>query len=421
MRDLLTEIWESIRRNKLRTCLTGFAVAWGIFKLIVVLGAGNGLLNSFDLGSGDIAVNTMMVGGGVTSKPYNGLQEGRRIELTDQDVDLVRGESFGRFVDQVDAVVSTSGRVVLGKRSFSASLYGTFPARQEMEKIVILAGRFLNEKDLRMKRKVIVLPQNRAEDLLPEGTPVSSLVGRNVKVGSFVYKVVGIIKSDRSSNSNACYAPYTTIKLAYGKGKEIDEMMFTFHGLATEEENEAFERDLRAAINSRHQAAPDDRRAVWIHNRFRQSLQMDKGRRILTIGLWIIGLFTLLGGIVGVSNIMLITVKERTREFGIRKAIGATPWSVTRLIIAESVAITAFFGYIGMFLGMVACQVLDMTVGGRTLDILDEQIKVFENPTVGLDVALEATLLLIIAGTLAGLIPALKATKVKPIEALRAE
>ena len=174
-------------------------------------------------------------------------------------------------------------------------------------------------------------------------------------------------------------------------------------------------------MNVRHRAAPDDRRALWIWNRFSQDLQMNRGRNILTTALWILGLLTLLGGIVGVSNIMLITVKERTHEFGIRKAIGASPWDIMKLILAESVTITAFFGYVGMLLGMFACTILDKTVGQSSMSIMDEEIAMFVNPTVGLDVAIEATLVLIIAGSLAGLFPARKASRVRPIEALRAE
>jgi putative ABC transport system permease protein len=198
-------------------------------------------------------------------------------------------------------------------------------------------------------------------------------------------------------------------------------LSFTFHGLDTEEENEAFEKDYKRVLNNYHGAAPDDERAIWISNSFTMDMQMNKGRHVLEVFLWIIGLFTLLSGIVGVSNIMLITVKERTHEFGIRKAIGAGPWSVMKLIIAESISITAFFGYVGMVLGMVACRVLDATVGSKPVEILGETINIMKNPSVGLDVALEATLLLIVAGTLAGLIPASKAARVKPIEALRAE
>ena len=197
--------------------------------------------------------------------------------------------------------------------------------------------------------------------------------------------------------------------------------MFSFHGLKTEKENEDFEKQYKARINSNHQAAPDDEGAIWIWNRFTQSMQMDEGTRIIQTALWVIGLFTLLSGIVGVSNIMLITVKERTREFGIRKAIGATPWSILKLIIIESVIITTFFGYLGMLFGVAANEYMDATIGHTKVNSGVFEATIFLNPTVGLDVCIEATLLMVIAGTVAGMVPARKAARIRPIEALRAE
>ena len=446
MRDVFTEIWESIRRNKLRTALTGFAVSWGIFMLIVLLGAGNGLMNAFMTGSEGLATNVMQVGGGRTSKPYDGLKEGRWIELDERDVQLTGSEVFAEHIDQVISSVSTSATVSYGKKHFSGSIEGNFPARQELDKIEILYGRFLNEKDIRDSRKVVVLPEDRAETLLGneirdsgarmgmarntskslgissgKEVHVQDLLGKYIRIGDFSFRVVGIAKANEESNSNTVYAPYTTIRTIYGKGRVVDDITFTFHGLNSQAESDAFEDQFRATMNVRHRAAPDDRRALWVWNRFSQDLQMNKGRNILNTALWVLGLLTLLGGIVGVSNIMLITVKERTHEFGIRKAIGASPWGIMKLILAESVTITAFFGYVGMLLGMIACMILDKTVGQSSVSIMDEEIAMFVNPTVGLDVAFEATLLLIIAGSLAGLFPARKASRVRPIEALRAE
>ena len=421
MRDVFTEIWESVRRNKLRTSLTGFAVSWGIFMLIVLLGAGNGLQNSFMQGSSDFASNTMMVGPGWTSKPYDGLKAGRRIRLDDRDVQLTAGDFFADHVDDVIATTSTSATLSYGKKSISVSIEGNYPERQEMDKITILYGRYINEKDITEKRKVLVLPDRVAEGLLPDNVPVGNILGVRIKAGDFSYRVVGITKADRMRGDNVVAAPFTTVKSIYGKGEEIDEITFTFHGLDSEKDNEAFEKQYKSLVNLRHRAAPDDERALWIWNRFTQNMQMNKAASILNIALWIIGIFTLLGGIVGVSNIMLITVKERTHEFGIRKAIGASPWDITKLILAESVTITAVFGYIGMSLGMLTCEILDKTLGQATVTIMDQQQAMLVNPTVGLDVAIEATLVLIIAGSLAGLFPARKASRVRPIEALRAE
>ena len=422
MRDVFTEIWESIRRNKLRTCLTGFAVAWGIFMLIVLLGAGNGIMNMTRENMSGINVNTMEVYGGTTSKPYGGFKQGRYIELDERDMALTAGPAFTDHVDKVSATLSQSGfKMTYGKRYFDVGLTGVYPDYATMNLIDILAGRFINKYDLEARRKVIVITHLQARNFLGGKENYESLIGRRVKIGNLSFQIVGVRHSAENENDTEIFTPYTTLKGIFAKSNKIDMLAFSFHGLNTEKENEAFENEYKSALNKLHGAAPDDERAIWISNAFRTSMQMNQGSHILEVFLWVVGLFTLLSGIVGVSNIMLITVKERTHEFGIRKAIGAGPWAIMKLIIAESVSITAFFGYIGMVLGMIGCEVLDATVGANPVELFGYSIKVMQNPSVGLDVALEATLLLIIAGTLAGLIPARKAAKVKPIEALRAE
>ena len=420
MRNLFIEIWESVRRNILRTCLTGFAVAWGIFMLIVLLGAGNGLMNALLAGSQRISVNSMMIGGGYTSRAYGGLQSGRHIELEAKDAELVM-RAFPNIVENITATISLSQEVVYQDNSISVQLQACYPEYMANEGLKLQYGRFINKKDLEERRKVVVITDQMAEIFTGSGSRVSSMLGRMVKCGGINFMVIGILKSDMSSYTRNVYAPFTSVSTIFNRGKYVDELTFTFHGLETEEENEIFEQKLRAIINTAHKASPDDNRAIWIWNRFTQSLQMAKGTDIISTALWIIGLLTLLSGIVGVSNIMLITVKERTREFGVRKAIGASPWNITRLILAESITITAFFGYVGMFFGLVACEILDMTLGRSSLSVLGQEISVFVNPTVGVDAALGATIVLIISGAIAGLFPAMNAAKVRPIEALRAE
>lgn len=422
MRDIFVEIWESIRRNKLRTCLTGFAVAWGIFMLITLLGAGNGIMNIFDSNSEGLDVNTMRVYGNTTSKPYGGFKQGRYIELDEYDLKLTASPVFADHIDEISATLSQSGfKMTYGKRYFDVSLNGVYPDVERLYRIEMLAGRFINRNDIENRRKVIVLTHLHARNFLGGKENYESLIGQRVKIGNLSFKIIGVRHGAENENDTEIYTPFTTLSTIFSKSNRIDMLSFTFHGLDTEEENEAFEKDYKRVLNNYHGAAPDDERAIWISNSFTMNMQMNKGRHVLDVFLWIIGLFTLLSGIVGVSNIMLITVKERTHEFGIRKAIGAGPWSIMKLIIAESVSITAFFGYIGMVLGMVACRVLDATLGSKPIELLGESITIMENPSVGLGVALEATILLIVAGTLAGLIPASKASRVKPIEALRAE
>lgn len=309
--------------------------------------------------------------------------------------------------------------MALGENYFSSSMEGVYPNMAEIDKMDMLHGRFINQVDINENRKVLVLSETNAKELEPHDC--GRLIGQQVKVDNIAFQVVGIYDNDESEMNDVVYTPFTTLRILYNKGDRADRFMFSFHGLESEEENEAFEDAYRRTINANHQAAPEDEETIWIWNRFLNNMQMNQGMSIIRTALWIIGIFTLLSGIVGVSNIMLISVKERTREFGIRKAIGAKPLSILKLIIVESVIITTFFGYIGMVIGIAANQYMDATIGHEQTDTGLFKTTLFVNPTVGLDVCVEATLVMIIAGTLAGLIPARKAAHIRPIEALRAE
>ena len=411
--ELLNEIWQTARRNKLRTTLTGFAVAWGIFMLIVLLGAGNGLINANLKQSSRFLSSSMVVFGGWTSKPYQGLKEGRNIRLQERDLKITATE-FDRNVDEVGAQYNTSAVISHGQQYINPGISGVYPNHIKIDKVEMRHGRFINDLDIRESRKVLVVSDKQAEEL-------KCRIGQFVKVGNLAFKVVGIYKEQQNGRADV-FSSYTAIKRIYGAGTDdAGRIEFTFHGLPTEEANEAFEQDYRRRLNIHHQAHPDDEDAVWLWNRFTQNLQMEQGIGIIRTALWVVGLFTLLSGIVGVSNIMLITVRERTHEFGIRKAIGARPWSILRLIIIESVIITTVFGYIGMVLGIMANEYMDATLGHDVIDTGLFRATMFLDPTVGLDVCIEATLVMIVAGTIAGLIPALKASRIRPIEALRAE
>ena len=418
MRDIISEIWSTARRNKLRTTLTGFAVAWGIFMIIVLLGAGNGLINANVEQAGSWLTNSIEAYGGTTSKAYKGLSEGRYIELNTKDLAATETE-FGQNIDDVGAVYYHSSTVSNGEQYMNLQIMGVYPIHSSIVKRTLICGRNINDIDLKEKRKVLVLTDKQAKELEPKD--YKTLLGKHVKVGNISFKVVGIYKTPGDGESSA-YSSYSTIKSIFGaKTSDIGSIEFTFHGLETEEANEAFEKDYRRRLNANHQAHPDDERAIWLWNGYTQSMQMETGIAIIRTALWIVGLFTLLSGIVGVSNIMLITVKERTHEFGIRKAIGAKPWSILKLIIIESVIITTFFGYVGMVLGVAANEYMDATIGHETIDTGLFQATMFLNPTVGIDVCIEATMVMIIAGTIAGLIPAFKASRIRPIEALRAD
>lgn len=409
----------AMKRNKLRTALTGFAVAWGIFMLIVLLGAGNGLINAQMSQMDRFLANSIMVGSGYTSKPYQGLREGRQITLNDADIALTE-TGFRDHVSEVGATLQRQQLTISYEGEYiNSNVTGVYPNEMKINKLEILFGRFINSLDMRDKRKVVVLSEDDAKVLM-KGSQ-EHLVGKFVKIGTSAFRVIGVSKADQTSINTSAYVPFTTMRSMYNEGNRTGNIQFAISGLETLEENEDFEQQYRARINANHQAAPDDEGALWIWNRYTQNMQMSTGVGIIRTALWIIGLFTLLSGVVGVSNIMLITVKERTREFGIRKAIGATPMSILRLIIAESVIITAFFGYIGMVLGVAANEYMNLTLGGKSIDSGLFEMTIFSNPTVGIDVCLQATLVMVVAGTIAGLIPARKAARIRPIEALRAE
>ena len=420
MRELFHEIYSTLRTNKLRTALTGFAVSWGIFLLIALLGAGNGLMNAFSGNVRDFISQTITVEGWRTSKPYKGFKDGRNIQLDQNDVDYTKGNRWEGVIDEVTtSSSSTSTPLALNGKTVNGWLSGAMPGHREQFKIKMAAGRFLNPDDISERRKVVVISSSQAKELVTGD--ISNIVGKWINAGQISYLVVGVYHTDERDFRRADYIPYTTYKAIYDLSDKIESISFSVNGPETLEEHRAFEEEYSSGLKRMHDIAPDDSRGLWIQNGYTDNLEMNKASHILNVALWILGILTLISGIVGVSNIMLITVKERTHEFGIRKAIGAKPVEILKLIIGESIFITSVFGYVGMLLGMIACQIMDKTVGQNAVDIGIEKIQMLVNPTVGLDVALEATLLLIIAGTLAGIIPAWKAARVKPIEALRAE
>ena len=387
--------------------------------LIFLLGAGNGLINAQLQQSTRFLANSMRVFPGETSKAYKGLKEGRSITLNDKDI-LISNKTYGQYVDDVGGRLEQYNVNINYGDNYvaSQSLVGVAPTHPKIDKTELIAGRFINEIDMKEQRKNVVLSRSQAKELCKD---YHSLVGKNVKISNLNFQVVGIYKDDESRNNTEAFIAYSTIKTIYAKGDDAGSLEFTIKNLKTREDNKQFEKNYRASINNNHQAAPDDDRTIWLWNRYMDNIQMNQGIAIMQTALWIVGLFTLLSGIVGVSNIMLITVKERTREFGVRKAIGAKPWSILKLIITESIIITSFFGYIGMVCGVAANEIMDATIGHTTVDTGLFKAAMFVNPTVGIGTCIGATITIVIAGTIAGLIPAIKAARIRPIEALRAE
>ncbi len=403
-------------QSKMRTIATGFAVASGLFLLIVLQGAGNGIINTFEESMGNFAFDAINVYGGRTTMPYEGIKEGREIRLDKRDVDMVKS-AFPHKVSDIMPVAEVSGGMASrdGKYS-SGTISGVMPDYRITGAIKITKGRFINNIDIADERKVIVISDRQQADLYRKNEePINSIIN----IGNVCYKVIGIYKADEMRNSNTIYAPYSTISTIYQKGEFIDELTMRIKNIPTEADMETFIDEYTRVSSRIHSFNPEDKSALWVWNQARDNIQMQMAENILHNAFWILGLLTLISGIVGVSNIMLISVKERIREFGIRRAIGARPWNIISMVMLESIIITAVFGYIGMTIGVLFCEWMDATVGNTTVDVGYMQQRVFVNPTVDISTCVSATVIIIIAGALAGFFPARKAVKVKPIDALR--
>lgn len=417
--DNFREIWSTVRKNKLRTFLTGFSVAWGIFMLIVLLGAGNGMRNGIVYNFDNFSTNMLNMWPRRTSKPYKGMQTNRRIEFNSEDYDTL--EKLNPEVELKSGVIYRNDTLSYGEEYNSYSLQGVHPDIGEINKLKMPAGkgRFINDIDILEKRKVIVISPRMQTVLFRWENPL----GKYLKAGQIAYQVIGVYETDDNNNNAPAYIPFTTAQTLYKKGYGLDEIYFTVNGIANNEENEALEQRIRQQFARRHLFDPEDRRAIGMWNMLEDFMMLNGMLNGITLFIWIIGIGTLTAGVVGVSNIMLITVRERTKEFGIRKAIGATPFSILKLIIVESIIITAVFGYIGMVMGIGVTELINTVMesmqAGQTVS--RDDMTIFRNPTVNMTIALSSTGLLIIAGVLAGYFPARKAVKITAIEAMRHE
>ncbi|MDL2330429.1 ABC transporter permease [Odoribacter sp. OttesenSCG-928-A06] len=413
MFDIWQEIFSTIRKNKLRTFLTGFSMAWGIFILIILLGAGNGLKNGVMQNFGHSAKNAVFMWPGQTSIPYKGLQKGRVVKLDDTDEVYLKRE-FPSIYGYSASLYVWGTQISYGKEYSKNTLGGVVPAHVEMEDVRVKPeeGRFINEYDVLQARKVIVLHRKTVASLFRDEPPL----GKYVVVDKIAYQVIGIYEDENMEQLPTIYIPQTTARRIYNPSRGYDRVSFLLADHNTEAKHDAFEANLRAKMGAKHFFHAHDIKALWVWNKLRNYIQTLGIFNGITLFVWIIGIGTLIAGVVGVSNIMLITVKERTKEFGIRKALGASPFSILKLIVLEALMITAFFGYIGMVAGIgvteLANKILSENVG---------EMSSFVNPTVELSVVFTATFVLIISGVLAGYFPAKKAVKIKPIEALRYE
>ncbi len=420
--ELLQEIFSALKQNKLRTTLTGLSVSWGIFILIVLLGAGNGLKNGVTSNFGRRAINTIQMWPGTTSKPFKGLKSNRELSFSERELSNI-DKSIHEKEDQTGIINKTS--IITYKQEYgSYTIKGVHPAYEQVFNLEFKPGngRFINNLDIKNNDKVIVLDRKIAETLFKKQNPL----GEYVKVGSIMFKVIGVNTQKEDWGGSQSYIPFTTAQTIYNPNKKFESIAFTTKGLDTKQENEKFNEKLRQNMSQTMQFDPEDKRALWISNSQEDYLQTMKIFNGLNLFVTIVGIFTLIAGIVGVSNIMLVSVKERTREIGIRKAIGAPPASILRSIVIESIFITALFGYIGMILGIGLTEVVNFIMEQGASQNVDstnpaDNMSIFKNPTVQLSYVVFSTVVLIISGVIAGYMPARRATRIKPIEAMREE
>lgn len=406
--DRWQEIYGTIRRNKLRTFLTALSVAWGIFMLVILLGAGTGLQNSVSYKFRDDAINSIWIWGGKTSIPHQGLPPGRQIKFTNADYERIRA------LPGVDRVTGRfrSGRdpmVVYKDRHSVFDLRSVHPDHRFLENTVITSGRFINDLDMAERRKVVVIGTKVDEFLFRGEQPL----GKWITVGGLPYQVIGVFQdSGGEGEMRKMYIPISTAQMAYNGADRIHMLMFTISGddVAT---SHRLEGQVRSMLATRHDFSPKDQRALRIRNNLESYHEVAQIFVMIRYFVWVVGIGTIIAGIVGVSNIMLISVKERTREIGLRKAIGATPGSLVQLILQEAILLTALAGYVGLAAGVGVLE-----LANRILPADSEYIR---DPQVDLGTVLGATLLLVFFGALAGYFPARRAARVNPIVALREE
>ncbi|MDD4086247.1 MAG: ABC transporter permease [Bacteroidales bacterium] len=405
--DKWQEIFNTIEKNKLRTFLTGFSVAWGIFMLIILQGSGIGLQKGVENQFSSSATNAIWIWNGQTSKPYKGNKPGRLITMKNDDYDFLKTHVNG--LDQISGRYHVWSNVLAYKKqSGSYAIRGVHPDYQEVEKLTLLNGRFLNENDQRYKRKNVLISKLVGDALFKTEDPL----GEYIKINGIPFKVIGVFVDDdgRDDNMQLVYISIATAQTVFGGERNIHGMVVTV-GDANEKEAKKIEDDIKTKMANLHRYDPEDENAMFFWNSVEEFTKFQKLFASIRLFIWVIGIGTIIAGVVGVSNIMMIVVKDRTKEIGIRKALGATPGSIISLILQEAVLITAFAGYFGL------------VVGVGLLELVSDYIQTpfFREPEVDVSIALGATLLLIIAGALAGFIPARRAAAIKPIEALRDE
>ena len=406
-RDRWREILEAIGKNKLRTFLSGFTVALGILIFTILLGLGNGLLNSFLSSFVDDAQNIIFIQSGNTSKAYKGFQENRKIQFKNEDFEFIKSNYIGK-VEFATPRIYREGLAKYKKESGSYSIRAVHPDHQFLEKTIMMKGRYVNEADLKERTKNIVIGRLVEKDLFKS----ENALGKMLNIDGISYKIVGVYQDSGGDNEERIiYMAYTTGQLLFGNKDDLDQINLSYNMAMSTEQAIAFSKQIEEDLKEKFKVAPDDQSAIRV-----RSFAEDIKETMVILGgiyliIFVIGIGTLISGVIGIGNIMTFSVKERTKELGIRKALGASPRSIIAMVLQESVLITSVAGYIGLLIGILA------------LKLIGNNLKEFFilNPKVDTSIIIIATMTLIFFGLIAGYIPARRAAKIKPIIALRDE
>ncbi|NJB70934.1 putative ABC transport system permease protein [Saonia flava] len=403
-RDIWQEIFHSIKNNKLRTFLTGFSVGWGIFILVLLLASVNGMQNGFTRQFSDDATNSIFIRAGVTSVAYGGFEAGRRIQLRNSDIEYIK-RSFPKDIEYISPRIYSGVSARYKSETGSYNVQAVYPDHQMIEKTLVSKGRYINENDLRNASKVAVIGRKVAEDLFKKEDPV----GKFVEFNGLPFRVIGVFTDDGDDNAErGVYAPSSTFQLMYGQNDEINQIALTYNPNYDLTEALEFSERLESVFKRKFKVAPQDQGGIRVFNYAEVFENISNFTGGLDFAVIIVGLLILLAGIVGIGNIMVFIIKERTKEIGVRKALGAEPWQIIKLVLFESVFITALSGFIGLAIATGLLSLIGPNI----------QTDAFANPSVGMSIVVTATVILVVAGVLAGLIPAMKAAKVRPIVAL---
>ncbi|MGM0376777.1 MAG: ABC transporter permease [Bacteroidota bacterium] len=422
--DRWQEILNAIKQNKFRSILTAFGVFWAIFMLVVMMGSGNALINGITHGFKDFATNSAFLFANRTTVAYEGYDRGRNWNLDNADMEAIRSE-----IPEVEVLaprlqgwdLRSGQNVVRNERYAAFNVMGDYPQYRKIDPCTMVYGRYINQKDIEQKRKVCLVGEKVYEVMFDEG---EDPVGKHIRVNGVYFMVVGVFKSNNpninigSNKKETIYLPFTTMQQAFNYGDQVHYFGFTARkGVDVQQTIDR----IKPILKKRHNIAPEDDEAIGGFNVQNQVQMMEYTFLGISILIWVVGIGTLIAGAVGVSNIMLVIVRERTREIGVQRAIGARPSTVIGQILSESVFLTTIAGFLGLALGTFVLHLTDLVLESARAQAPPDEQSFFMNPEIGLPMAISALVLLILVGLFAGFIPAMKAVRIKPIEALHHE